>query len=103
MMAYEDPIKACKDMAKYTFSTHCKDHIVFIEEGVEYVCGVPYCATFKREKGTGGVKELGKGAFKIEKSLFEDLKAMQYYYPQEVSQECLERLLKLQKKVVRKV
>ncbi|HEF6461883.1 TPA: hypothetical protein SBC44_000070 [Campylobacter jejuni] len=133
MMAYEDPIKACKDMAKYTFSTHCKDCIVFIEEGVEYVCGVPlgegnldiktcveilkkegldrinveqcypYCATFKREKGTGGVKELGKGAFKIEKSLFEDLKAMQYYYPQEVSQECLERLLKLQKKVVRKV
>ncbi|EDP3960254.1 TPA: sugar phosphate isomerase/epimerase family protein [Campylobacter jejuni] len=128
MMAYEDPIKACKDMAKYTFSTHCKDHIVFIEEGVEYVCGVPlgegnldiktcveilkkegldrinveqcypYCATFKREKGIGGVKELGKGAFKIEKALFEDLKAMQYYYPQEVSQECLERLLKLQKK-----
>lgn len=41
MMAYEDPIKACKDMAKYTFSTHYKDHIVFIEEGVEYVCGVP--------------------------------------------------------------
>lgn len=127
MMAYEDPIKACENMAKYTFSTHCKDHIVFVEDGTEYVCGVPlgegnldiktcieilkkegldrinieqcypYCATFKREKGTGGVKELGKGSFKIEKPLFKDLKAMQYYYPQEVSQECLERLLKLQK------
>ncbi|GAA7169051.1 hypothetical protein HpCK101_00860 [Helicobacter pylori] len=48
----------------------------------------PYCATFKREKETGGVKELGQEAFKIEKALFEDLKAMQYHYPQEVSQEC---------------
>ncbi|ELU7403543.1 hypothetical protein ACXR4C_000650 [Campylobacter jejuni] len=63
----------------------------------------PYCATFKREKETSGVKELGQEAFKIEKALFEDLKAMQYHYSQEVSQECLERLLKLQKKVVRKV
>ncbi|TEY02658.1 sugar phosphate isomerase/epimerase [Campylobacter sp. US33a] len=127
MMAYEEPIKACKDMAKYTFSTHCKDHIVFIEDGIEYVCGVPlgegnidikacveilkqaglerinieqcypYCATFKREKGVGGVSELGKGTFKIEKPLFKGLKAMQYYYPQEVSKEHLEKLLKLQK------
>ncbi|HEG8164570.1 TPA: hypothetical protein SFZ87_001667, partial [Campylobacter coli] len=98
-----------------------------IEDDTKYVCGVPlgegnldiktcveilkqagldrinveqcypYCATFKREEGAGGVKELGKGAFKIEKPLFNDLKAMQYYYPQEVSKEHLERLLILQK------
>ena len=127
MMAYEEPIKACKNMAKHTISTHCKDHIVFQEDGMDYICGVPlgdgnldikgcldilskcgldrinveqcfpYCATFKREVGTGGVKKLGEGAFKLEKPLFNDLKAMQYYYPQEVSMECLERLLQLQK------
>ena len=106
MMAYEDLIKACKDMAKYTFSTHCKDHIIFNEDGVDYVCGVPlgegnidikacieilknegldrinieqcypYCANFKREKGTGGIDKLGESAFKIEKPLFKSLKAM---------------------------
>ncbi|MBZ7928668.1 sugar phosphate isomerase/epimerase family protein [Campylobacter molothri] len=132
MMAYEDPIKACKDMAKYTFSTHCKDHIIFNEDGVDYVCGVPlgegnidikacieilknegldrinieqcypYCANFKREKGTGGVDKLGEGAFKIEKPLFKGLKAMQYYYPQEVSNEHLEKLLRLQKEGCKK-
>ncbi len=132
MMAYEEPIKACKNMAKYTFSTHCKDNIVFIEDGVEYVCGVPlgdgnidiktcidmlkqnglkrinieqcypYCATFKRAKGTGGVKDLGSGVFKIEQPLFDDLKAMQYYYPQEVSKGILERLLRLQKEGCKK-
>lgn len=127
MMAYEDPIKACKNMAPYTFSTHCKDHIVFHEEGVDYVCGVPlgegnveikhsieilkshglghlnveqcfpYCATFKRKEGTGGVYKLGEGVFKLEEKLFEELKAVQYYYPQEVSEEALEKLLKLQR------
>lgn len=127
MMAYEDPIVACKNMAKHTFSTHCKDHIVFIEDNIPYVCGVPlgdgsldiktcikilkdqglerinieqcfpYCATFKREKGTGGIKELGKGSFKIKVPLFKDLKAMQYYYPQEISNEHLEKLLNFQK------
>lgn len=127
MMAYEDPIKACKNMAKYTFSTHCKDHIVFLEDDEYYVCGVPlgdgninikecvkilkenglshinieqcfpYCATFKREKGCGGVEGLGEGSFKLEKPLFDDLKAMQYYYPQEISDEILQRSLNLQK------
>lgn len=129
MMAYEDPIKACENMAKFTISTHAKDHIVFNEDGVNYVCGVPlgdgnidikalikilknngltrinieqcypYCATFKREKGCGGVSEF-KGAFKLEKPLFDELKAMQYYYPQEVSKEILEKLLNLQKEGV---
>lgn len=127
MMAYEDPIKACENMAPYTFSTHCKDHIVFFEDDIEYVCGVPlgegnidieasiqilkshglghlnveqcfpYCATFKREKGCGGVHSTGEGAFKLEKPLFDELKAMQYYYPQEVSSQSLDKLLKLQK------
>lgn len=127
MMAYEDPVRACENMAPYTLSTHCKDHIVFHEEGVDYVCGVPlgegnvkikqsieilkahglghlnveqcfpYCATFKRKEGTGGVYKLGEGAFKMENKLFKELKAMQYYYPQEVSQEALEKLLTLQR------
>lgn len=128
MMAYEDPIKACENMAPYTLSTHCKDHIVFIEEGIPYVCGVPlgegnidikasieilkshnlgrinieqcfpYCATFKREEGAGGVESLGSGAFSVESSLFDGLSAMQYYYPQEVSIEALETLLMAQKR-----
>ena len=127
MMAYEDPIRACKNMAKYTFSTHCKDHIVFLEDNEYYVCGVPlgsgninikecvkilkenglnhinieqcfpYCATFKRERGCGGVYDFDNESFKIEKPLFEELKAMQYYYPHEVSKEILEKLLFLQK------
>ncbi|WP_027327052.1 sugar phosphate isomerase/epimerase family protein [Helicobacter pametensis] len=123
MMAYEDPIVACHKMAPYTLSTHVKDHIVFVENGVEYVCGVPlgegnleikksieilasyglehfnieqcfpYCATFKRSRGTGGVYELGLGAFGIKSPLFDELRAMQYYYPHEVSNEILEKLL----------
>ena len=131
MMAFEEPVKACENMAKFIISTHAKDHIVFAEDGINYVCGVPlgegninikallqilkkqglerinieqcypYCATFKRELGCGGVSEF-KGAFKLEKPLFEDLKAMQYYYPQEVSKEALERLLLLQKEGVKK-
>ncbi|MEC4213333.1 hypothetical protein P0Q23_02920 [Campylobacter jejuni] len=94
-------LKLAIENHEYQTSEDLLDLLKLININVEQC--YPYCATFKREKGTGGVKELGKGAFKIEKSLFEDLKAMQYYYPQEVSQECLERLLKLQKKVVRKV
>ncbi|MCE3047023.1 sugar phosphate isomerase/epimerase family protein [Helicobacter kayseriensis] len=127
MMAYEDPILACQNMAPYTFSTHVKDHIVLVEEGVHYICGVPlgegnleiqrcieilksyglshlnveqcfpYCATFKRPKGTGGVWKVGEGAFKVREALFKDLRALQYYYPQEVSQESLDKLLFAQK------
>lgn len=129
MMAYEEPVKACQNMAKNVISTHLKDHIVFKEDNELYVCGVPvgegninikrcieilkenglkhlnieqcypYCATFKREIGTGGVSKMD-GAFEIKKPLFNDLKAMQYYYPQEVSKEALEKLLILQKQGV---
>lgn len=90
MMTYEEPIKACENMAKHTFSTHCKDHIVFIEDDTKYVCGVPlgegnlniktcvgilkqagldcinveqcytYCATFKRKRVKSWAKELLK-------------------------------------------
>lgn len=127
MMAWEDPIKACKNLSKKTFSTHCKDLIVFKEDGEYYMCGTPlgegslpikesieilvkdgldrinieltypYCATFKRPCGTGGVFNLDKAPFIEKEPLFTDLKAMQYYYPQEVSEEALERLLALQK------
>ncbi|PAF43128.1 sugar phosphate isomerase [Helicobacter sp. 11S02629-2] len=130
MMCYEEPLKACKDIAPFTFSTHCKDHIVFIEESTPYVCGVPlgegnidiksclkvlldsglktinlevcfpYCATFKREIGTGGVTKLGEGSFKLEKPLFPYLKALEYYYPQSVKKEYLEKLLVTQKEGV---
>ncbi|PAF49333.1 sugar phosphate isomerase [Helicobacter sp. 13S00401-1] len=132
MMCYEDPVTACKDMASFTITTHCKDHIVFVEDDTPYVCGVPlgeghievakcvkilldsglrrinveqcfpYCATFKREPGTGGVNELGKGAFKLEKPLFPFLKALEYYYPQSIKEEYLERLLILQKEGAKK-
>ncbi|HSQ89695.1 sugar phosphate isomerase/epimerase family protein [Romboutsia sp.] len=45
----------------------------------------PYVSTFKRQKGTGGVSELGKGAFKIEKPPFNPniIKPSEYYYPPE--------------------
>ena len=127
MMAYEEPLEACLNMAPYVVSTHCKDHIVFKEDDIEYVCGVPigegnidikscikilkqhglkhlnieqcypYCSTFKRDLGTGGVNSLDNGAFKIEQPLFDGLKAMQYYYPHEVSNDWLNKLLELQK------
>ncbi|GAA0725747.1 TIM barrel protein [Clostridium malenominatum] len=45
----------------------------------------PYTATFKREKGVGGVFELGKGAFKVEKPPLNEevIKPSEYYYPPE--------------------
>lgn len=41
----------------------------------------PYASSFKRPKGTGGVSQLGKGAFSIGKPLFtsRDIKPEQYY------------------------
>lgn len=45
----------------------------------------PYVSIFKREKGTGGVYELGNGAFKVEKPPFDPnlIKPSEYYYPPE--------------------
>lgn len=59
----------------------------------------PYVARFKREKGTGGVSEVGEGAFKVEKPLFDPkvIKPTDYYYP---PQECLEELMEKQIKGV---
>lgn len=64
----------------------------------------PYCAQFKRSKGMGGVDELGTGCFKIEEPLYdpEVIKPNQYYYPQEVSEELLERFLEDQMESVKK-
>lgn len=55
----------------------------------------PYVASFKREKGTGGVSAVGEGAFKVEKLPFDYkiIKPTEYYYPPE---ECLEELMKKQ-------
>ncbi len=52
----------------------------------------PYCAEFKRSIGTGGVYSVGSGAFKVGKPLY-PVKPQQYYYPQEISQELLEKML----------
>ena len=58
----------------------------------------PYCAQFKRTPGAGGVEKVGEGCFKVEPPLFdpEVIKPNQYYYPQEISEELLEKFLKKQ-------
>lgn len=55
----------------------------------------PYCAQFKRTPGTGGVEKVGEGAFKVEKHLYDYnvIKPLQYYYPHEISEELLEKML----------
>lgn len=56
----------------------------------------PYCAQFKRSPGCGGVTEVGKGAFKVEKAPYntEEIRPLQYYYPHEVSEKYLELMMK---------
>lgn len=63
----------------------------------------PYCAQFKRRPGIGGVFELGEGTFKIEKPLYDYniIKPLEYYYPQEVSNDLLEKMLTDQMKGVK--
>ncbi len=58
----------------------------------------PYCAQFKRSPGAGGISAVGEGCFKVEKPLFDPelVQPRGYYYPQEVSEELLEKCLKLQ-------
>ena len=43
----------------------------------------PYATSFKREPGTGGVYEVGKGAFKVEETPYDldEIKTKDYYYP----------------------
>lgn len=55
----------------------------------------PYCAQFKRTPGTGGVEKVGEGTFKVEKHPYDYniIKPAQYYYPHEVSEEMLEKLI----------
>lgn len=45
----------------------------------------PYVAQFKREKGTGGIFEVGEGAFKVEDPPFDRnvIEPENYYYPAE--------------------
>lgn len=137
MMAWEEPVEAADKLAKYTYSTHFKDHIVIKDSTDDFgfvVCGVPlgkgnidleetfkiilkksaltriniemcypYCAQFKRKKGAGGVYKLGEGAFKIEDPLYDPsiIKPMEYYYPHEISEELLEKMLEDQLKGVK--
>lgn len=58
----------------------------------------PYCAQFKRTPGIGGVDKVGEGAFKVENQLYDykKIKPLEYYYPQEISQELLEEMLEKQ-------
>lgn len=135
MMVWEDPVKAAKNMAPYTYTTHFKDHIIVEEPETEYgylVCGVPagtgnidleecfkimvensplerinmemcfpYCTTFKREPGTGGVERVGEGAFKVEKAPYDRniIKPLDYYFPHKaVSDEMIEKMMEDQLK-----
>lgn len=43
----------------------------------------PYCATFKREPGTGGVHKVGEGAFKVGEAPYDRniVEPLEYYYP----------------------
>lgn len=135
MMVWEDPVKAAKNMAPYTYTTHFKDHIIVEEPETEYgylVCGVPagtgnidleecfkimvensplerinmemcfpYCTTFKREPGTGGIEKVGEEAFKIEKAPYDRniIKPLDYYFPHKVvSDEIIEKMMEDQLK-----
>ncbi len=55
----------------------------------------PFISVFKREKGTGGVNEVGTGAFKVEKAVFDfpEHTAESYYHP---SEEYLDMLIREQ-------
>ncbi|MBU3136194.1 sugar phosphate isomerase/epimerase [Clostridium gasigenes] len=59
----------------------------------------PYVAPFKREPGTGGVKKVGEGAFKVEELPFEYnvIKPKDYYYPEG---DLLEMMIEAQEKGV---
>ncbi len=63
----------------------------------------PYAAQFKRAPGTGGISQVGQGAFAIKPHPYhyQEIKPAQYYYPQEVSSEYLQRLLEDQKEGVK--
>lgn len=55
----------------------------------------PYCAQFKRSPGAGGVEKVGEGAFKVEKAPYDYnvIRPLQYYYPHEISNELLEKMI----------
>jgi len=57
----------------------------------------PFLSVFKREKGTGGVYDVGEGAFKVEKPIFDfdEHNPSDYYYPPE---EHLEKWIEEQKR-----
>ena len=57
----------------------------------------PFLSVFKREKGTGGVKEVGEGAFEVKKAVFnfKEHTPNGYYFP---SEEYLPDIIKAQEK-----
>jgi len=57
----------------------------------------PYAVSFKRESGTGGVSQVGEGAFKVEQPPYplSLIKPLEYYYPPE---ELLEQMIEDQEK-----
>jgi 3-oxoisoapionate decarboxylase len=59
----------------------------------------PFLSIFKREKGTGGVFEVGEGAFKVEKPVFDFEKHLpnDYYYP---PKEYLEKMIEEQERAL---
>ena len=64
----------------------------------------PYSAQFKRAPSTGGVHKVGEGAFKVHDHPYpyHEIKPSQYYYPHEVSEEYLQKLLKDQDEGIKK-
>ncbi len=58
----------------------------------------PYCATFKREPGTGGVNAVGEGTFKVEDAPYDRniVKPLEYYYPhraETITDEYLDKMM----------
>lgn len=61
----------------------------------------PYCTPFKRVPGTGGVSEVGEGAFKVEEAPYDRniIKPLDYYFPHKaVSEEFIEKMMEDQLK-----
>ena len=127
MMAWEDPLAAVQAMAPYAFGVHFKDHGVIMDEGEPVVCGFPlgegsidldavfrtlmeggpdrisletcfpYCGTFKRVRGTGGVHEL-RETFAVLAAPFPStlVRPSQYYYPHHAGVAALAALVEAQ-------
>ena len=61
----------------------------------------PYCTTFKREPGAGGVSKVGEGAFAVKEPPYDRnlIKPLDYYFPHKaVSEDVIEKMMEDQLK-----